>query len=175
MKKLLLFTCLIIYITFISNIKTVKSEVVIPDEAIRLRVIANSNSEYDQKIKLKLTIKLQKKIQQLLKDTNNVEDARNIIKGKVNELNNYINDYLKRENYNKKYTIIYGDNYFPDKTYNGVLYKKGYYESLVITLGEGQGKNWWCVLFPPLCLMETEDSNNNEYKFLVKEIIDRYF
>ena len=47
------------------------------------------------------------------------------------------------------------------------------YESLLVTLGKGKGKNWWCVLFPPLCLMETDE--NVEYKFYVKEIIDKYF
>ena len=174
MKKILLIMCLLIYIAFISNIKKVKSEIVIPKEAIRLRVIANSNSKYDQNIKLQLTLELQKQIQNLLKDTTNFEEAKNIIKQNVGTLNSYVNKYLEENNYNQKYTVMYGNNYFPSKLYNGILYEKGYYESLVITLGKGEGKNWWCVLFPPLCLMETE-TDNNEYKFFVKEIIDRYF
>ena len=58
-----------------------------------------------------------------------------------------------------------------------VLIEEGYYESLVITLGKGNGENWWCVLFPPLCLMEGEDNNTDEveYKSFVKEMIDKYF
>ena len=71
------------------------------------------------------------------------------------------------------YTLIYGKNFFPEKRYKGVVYNEGYYDSLVIKLGKGKGKNWWCVLFPPLCLMETDE--NVEYKFYVKEIIDKYF
>lgn len=65
-------------------------------------------------------------------------------------------------------------NYFPEKEYKGVKYDEGYYESLVITLGEGKGKNWWCVLFPPLCLVEAEESDKVEYKFFIKELIDKY-
>ena len=60
------------------------------------------------------------------------------------------------------------------KDYVGVKYPEGEYESLVITLGEGKGDNWWCVLFPPLCLVEAEEHTDVEYKFFVKEIIDKY-
>ena len=67
-------------------------------------------------------------------------------------------------------------NYFPEKEYKGTIYKEGKYESLVITLGNGQGNNFWCVLFPPLCLLDEEDETTNvEYTSLVKEIIDKYF
>ena len=67
-------------------------------------------------------------------------------------------------------------NYFPSKNYKGVLYQAGNYESLVITLGEGLGANFWCVLFPPLCLLdnETEDVSEVEYKFYVKKILDEF-
>ena len=57
-----------------------------------------------------------------------------------------------------------------------VTYKEGMYESLVITLGTGEGDNWWCVLFPPLCLVEADESTvgDAEYTFFIKEIIDKY-
>ena len=66
--------------------------------------------------------------------------------------------------------------YFPKKKYKGITYKEGNYESLVITLGEGAGDNFWCVLFPPLCLIEADETSNDnvEYKFFVKELIDKY-
>ena len=65
-------------------------------------------------------------------------------------------------------------NYFPSKEYKGVKYEEGYYESLVITLGKGEGDNWWCVLFPPLCLIEGEEDTEVEYKSIVMEILDKY-
>ena len=69
-------------------------------------------------------------------------------------------------------------NYFPEKKYKGTVYKEGEYESLVVTLGDGLGANFWCVLFPPLCLLDAEDEeqlSNVEYKSFIKELIDKYF
>ena len=77
---------------------------------------------------------------------------------------------LKDNNSDKDFHINYGKNYFPEKKYNNVLYKAGEYESLVITLGEGEGENFWCVLFPPLCLIDEE---SREYPSLVKNIINK--
>jgi stage II sporulation protein R len=69
--------------------------------------------------------------------------------------------------------VNYGLNYFPKKEYKGVIYNEGYYESLVIKIGKGEGNNFWCVMFPPLCFLEAEKSEKIEYKFFVKEIIDK--
>lgn len=178
MKKLSILIMTFFIISFVLNTNKVESEyITIPNEAIRLRIIANSNTEYDQKFKMKLSIELENKIQDLLKNTNNIEEARLIIKNNLDLLNNYVDNILKENNYKEKYTLIFGNNFFPEKKYNGVIYEKGYYESLVITLGNGEGNNWWCILFPPLCLMEAEENNSNdvEYKFFVKELIDKYF
>ena len=76
----------------------------------------------------------------------------------------------------ENYSINFGKNYFPEKIYNDVTYPAGEYESLVITLGDGLGENWWCVLFPPLCLLEAEEENIDkvEYKLFAKEIIEKF-
>ncbi len=173
MKKTLIIISILFYISLL-NIKKVKSrEIIIPKNSIRLRIIANSDSDYDQNIKMKLNIKLQEKINELLLNTKNTEEAKKVLKNKLSDLNNYIEKILKEENYNESYYITYTDAFFPEKKYNGLIYEKGYYETLLITLGNGKGSNWWCVLFPPLCLVETED--NPEYKIFIKEIIDKYF
>ena len=77
----------------------------------------------------------------------------------------------KENGYDTDYEVDFGYNLFPEKKYKGVVYKEGYYESVVVTLGKGEGNNWWCVLFPPLCLMETDESNLEEieYKSFIKE------
>ena len=62
------------------------------------------------------------------------------------------------------YQINYGSNYFPQKKYRGVNYKEGYYESIVISIGASEGDNWWCVLFPNLCLADLETDTDIEYK-----------
>ena len=77
--------------------------------------------------------------------------------------------------YNVLYDINYGDNYFPEKEYKGVEYEAGTYESLVITLGSGKGHNWWCVMFPPLCLIdEKENLDNAEYTFYAQKLINKF-
>ena len=90
---------------------------------------------------------------------------------KAIEIENIVNNETNGTNYN----INYGDNYFPKKELNGINYKAGKYESLVIKLGEAQGNNWWCVLFPPLCLLEAEENTEVEYKFKVLELLDKIF
>lgn len=146
----------------------------IPDEAIRLRVVANSDDEYDQEIKMKVSVKVQNRLYELLKDTQGIEEARKVIKSNINSIESDIEKVLEEENYTLGYKINYGLNHFPEKTYKGVTYREGEYESLLITLGEGNGKNWWCVLFPPLCILEAEESTEVEYKFFITELFEKY-
>ena len=150
------------------------SSYVIPEDALRIRVIANSNSEYDQEVKMLIKEKIQSKLYNLLKDSKGVNEARIIINNNLPNIDKEVNNTLKELEYELGYDINYGLNYFPSKEYKGTIYEEGYYESLVITLGEGAGDNWWCVLFPPLCLLEAEESTDVEYTSYVKELIDKY-
>ena len=176
MKKTLIVLGIIITTYMIIGVKA-EELVEIPDNAIRIRVIGNSDSEYDQEKKQEIRKNVQLYMQELLKDAKNTEEARNIINDNLKNLNKELDNYLTQINYDKDYTINFGLNYFPEKEYKGIKYKEGLYESLLITLGEGKGKNWWCVLFPPICLLEAEETDTNEveYKSFVKEIIEKYF
>ncbi len=148
---------------------------IIPDDAIRIRVIANSNSEYDQNIKLKVKDKIEYDMYNLLKNTKSIEEARSIIKDNLSNVESSVYTTLQNENYKLPFNVNFGLNYFPKKEFKGIAYDEGYYESLVVTLGEGLGDNWWCVLFPPLCMIEAEESTDVEYTTMVKTIIDKYF
>lgn len=166
MKKVIV----ILFITMVSLVTiNEKENILIPDNAIRFRVIANSDSEEDQLLKLEVKDNIEKELYKLVGEANNIDEARNIITNNLDKVDNVL------KKYNINYDISYGNNYFPEKTYKGVTYKAGNYESLVITVGEGLGKNWWCVLFPPLCLL---DENNNieeaEYKLYVNELINNF-
>lgn len=175
MKKIILIF-LILIILFITG-GGGDSEVIIPKDAIRFRVIANSNSEIDQAEKKKIAKKLGSDITSILKDSNSLEESRSILKSKVGYFKSVVEDTMKEDHYDSSMDINYGYNLFPQKEYKGVIYEEGEYESLVVTLGEGSGENFWCVLFPPLCLLEAEeeDTNKVEYKSLIKEVIDKYF
>ena len=150
------------------------SEIDIPDEALRIRILANSNSEYDQTVKNELRQNIQSYVYDLLKSTTSIKEARKIITSKLDEISSRTDNFLKLKNYNLPYKVNFGYNFFPKKVYRGVTYDEGYYESLLITLGDGLGDNWWCVLFPPLCLLEGEESTEFEYTTLVGELLDKY-
>ena len=112
-----------------------------------------------------------------LKDVYSVKKARKIINDSIPELEEDIQNIFNNNTYDEDFKIIFGDNYFPDKVYKGVIYNEGDYESLVIYIGESKGDNWWCVLFPPLCLLEASESDTGEveYRSIVKDIIDKIF
>lgn len=174
MKKLILL--IIAGIALFSFIHLKEEEVVIPNEAIRLRVIANSNTVEDQNIKKQVRDNVQ---QEILKLTNkkDIDKTRQNIKENISSIEEIVDHTLKELGVEEQYDINYGYNYFPDKKYKGVTYEEGYYESLVITLGEGTGENFWCVLFPPLCLLDAQEADTDEveYKFFIQELFDKYF
>lgn len=174
MKKIVIILS-ILTVIFVSGHTT--DDLVIPDESIRIRVIANSNSTKDQLLKKVVRNGVENEVTSLLENVKSIEEAREVIKENIDSINKKVEEVLEKNNYNVSYKVNFGYNLFPEKKYKGVVYKEGYYESVVITLGEGEGDNWWCVLFPPLCLMETDESNLEEveYKSFIKEILDKYF
>lgn len=175
MKKIYLVLIILTVMFVISNNKDKK--VIIPKESIRFRVIANSDSKVDQKNKKLIADNLEKDVMSMLKETNSLEEARKTLKNNTNQFRTNIDKTLLNNNIDENYTINYGNNYFPEKTYKGVKYEAGEYESLVVTLGEGDGANFWCVLFPPLCLLEGEETTSDDvqYSSFIKEVIDKYF
>ena len=174
MKKIITIIVLIILMVVIMS---KEEEVIIPKDAIRFRVIANSNDLKDQQEKKKIAKTLGNNITKLLKNQNSLQETRTTLKKNINTFTTTIQEEMKNDNYDNNVEVNYGMNYFPEKTYKGVKYKEGEYESLVVTLGKGEGNNFWCVLFPPLCLLEAEedDTNEVEYTSFVKELIDKYF
>lgn len=153
---------------FIFNKK--EEDILIPNNAIRFRVVANSNSIEDQNEKMIIKQKIEKEVYNLISNANNVLEVKDILTNNMDKIDSIV------KNYNVPYNISYGNNYFPTKNYKGIMYPAGNYDSLVITLGKGAGSNFWCVLFPPLCLLdnEKEDVGEVEYKFYVKKLLDKF-
>lgn len=144
-----------------------EEEIIIPNNAIRFRVIANSDSVEDQMKKMEIKSAVENKVYALINGENNAIEVRNIIEDNMDTIKDIV------EEYNVPYNINYGNNYFPSKTYKGIMYPAGNYESLVITLGDGVGANFWCVLFPPLCLIDNskEDISDVDYQLYVKKLL----
>lgn len=162
MKKIIVF----LFVLTIIYISKSEEEIIIPTNSIRYRIIANSDSTKDQMLKMNIKEKLDEEILPILSDSNSIEDSRLLIKDNLDNIKNIVSKYTD------DFDVNYGKNYFPKKTYKGINYDAGNYESLVITLGSGLGKNWWCILYPPLCLID-ENTNDVEYTTLVKEILKK--
>lgn len=167
MKKIII-VLFIFSLLLIFNKK--ENDIIIPKSAIRFRIVANSNSVEDQAEKMIIKQKIEKEIYNLINDANNIIEVNNILENNLAIIDNIV------KNYNVPYSINYGSNYFPTKNYKGIMYPAGNYDSLVITLGEGAGSNFWCVLFPPLCLLDndSEDVGEVEYQFYVKKLLDKF-
>lgn len=148
--------------------------VVVPDESIRFRVVANSNNKEDISAK-ENTVKNLSKIINNISSSSTIKESRKNINKNLELIKSNINETFDNINYNKSYEIKYGINYFPEKIYKGVKYNEGYYESLLITIGDGKGNNYWCVLFPPLCMIDEDIKDEDiEYKFIISEIIEKF-
>lgn len=172
----MLYSILLILVVCLLFTKEVRSEeniLMIPDEAIRLRILANSDSAADQQLKIIVRDDVNAYITELVAPIVNIEEAREVIAEHIPEIEKVIEDTLKRENGDEQFKVEYSSNVtFPTKVYGNLEYPAGNYEAVQIRLGAGQGENWWCVLFPPLCfidfsteLADTEESEEVEVEF----------
>lgn len=170
MKKVLLIILVLLIYVFISH--EIEKKYVIPAEAIRIRILANSNTTEDQNIKREVKDKIEPYLYNLLSNSQSKLEAKNTIINNMESIEKVIETSLLNR---QTYSVNFGKNYFPEKEYRGVLYEEGYYDSLLIKLGDGLGDNWWCVLFPPLCLLEGNVSEDVEYSSFVAELMEKYF
>lgn len=161
-KKLVFFAFIIIFlfITFISQRETSQATSedmyqVIPDEAIRLRILAHSDDEEDQDIKHLVRDEVNEQITTWVEELTDIDEARQLIKKRLPEIKKTATDVLSELDSSHNLTVDYGENVtFPVKLYDTFLYPAGEYEAVLISIGEGKGSNWWCVLFPPLCFLD---------------------
>ena len=172
MKTIFIFLVTALVYVFLGN--NFNQEIIIPKESIRFRIIADDNTEASEEIKFKIKMLIELELSEILDEKDNLLSSKVKIENNLKRLENKVNSMLKKEKILESVQISYGSHFFPEKFYNGVKYESGFYESLVIILGNGLGNNWWCVLFPPLCNLENKNYSNEEYKLLVWEIIKKY-
>lgn len=127
---------------------------VIPDDAIRLRILANSDNDEDQELKRKIRDRVNEEITIWVADITSKDEARAVIKGNIPAIEDIIEEVMEAEGIEQKYNVEFGRADFPTKMYGRFIYPAGDYEAIKITLGKGTGANWWCVLFPPLCFLD---------------------
>lgn len=170
MKKLIILVIVAIGVSFFANSN---EYVEIPSSSIRMRVIGASDSQEDQDNKKIIKSAVEEKLYEITQDKKSLEEIDEAIENNLAVLDNTVDGVIKDKDLNMSFTSNYGINYFPEKEFKGLKYKAGNYKSYVVTLGEGQGENWWCVLYPPLCLVD-ESRDDYEYHSLIKDALDKY-
>ena len=125
-------------------------------EVFRFHVIANSDSEEDQELKLKVRDEIIKKTKSL-QESQSIEDSREYLQTHLKDMEETANKVIEENGKSYKAEANLGIRWIPEKTYGDMYFPAGNYEALNLTLGRGEGQNWWCVLFPPLCLIEEDE------------------
>jgi len=128
------------------------------ENLIRFHVIANSDSNKDQELKLEVRDVILAKIGMELERTETLEEARIYILSNLYILEELAQDEINQRGYNHPVVAILGKTDYPTRSYGNMILPAGTYESLRIIIGEGKGSNWWCVLFPPLCFIDITHS-----------------
>lgn len=144
----------------------------IADEVIRLHVLANSDEDYDQQLKIKVKDGIVKMLENELHNSMSKDETRIILLQNLDKIEDKAKEIIEENgyNYNVSAKITFGN--FPTKQYGDVVLPAGEYEALKVEIGEAKGKNWWCVMFPPLCFVDASVKEvPKEDKDLLKSVL----
>lgn len=158
MRKLLKIGCilLIVYLVFWCG-SVLSDRNALNENLIRLHVVANSDSEEDQALKLKVRDAVVQKLQDTMESFPTIEEAREYLQAHLPELQEYVNQVIRELGFTDTAEVTLDHEAFDTREYDTFTLPAGYYEALRITIGQGQGKNWWCVVFPSLCVGTSND------------------
>lgn len=127
----------------------------IAEELIRFHVIANSDSKEDQELKILIKDSLIEELDPYLTDINSVSEARDILYNNLTLMESLANEKIKENGFTYTVRASLEYDYFPLKVYGDIALPPGTYEAVRIELGDASGRNWWCVMFPPLCFVDS--------------------
>lgn len=152
MRKIFIILLTICTLFIMLGFLPVHSEAEIYDSVLRLHVIANSDSDADQALKLKVRDALLEHSSDLFMSCGDRSEAALVIEENRGLLEEIARNTIIAEGYDYPVAIELGEEKYPTRSYGEVCFPAGNYLSLRVIIGEGEGQNWWCVLFPPMCL-----------------------
>ncbi|MCT4593726.1 MAG: stage II sporulation protein R [Anaeromicrobium sp.] len=159
---IILFCGIILFTTFMSLGKVYENQRAYKNELIRFHVIANSDSPKDQALKLKVRDEVIKKLNPKFEKSKSLDESRDIIKKNIDIIEEVAGEVIASNGYNYEVKASLGEVNFPTKNYGSITLPAGEYEALRVVIGDGDGANWWCVLFPPLCFIDMENGLTDE-------------
>lgn len=150
---LLFLLVLFIIISAFSYVNAISRD--ISENLFRLHVLANSDSEEDQNLKYLVRDNVIIYINTLSKNLTNKEDVIKLANENIDNIKKVAEDTIKENGYDYTVSIEIGNFTFPTKQYGDISFPAGFYDALRINIGEAKGQNWWCVMFPPLCFVDS--------------------
>ncbi len=139
------------------------------EKPLRLHIRANSNTDADQNVKLAVRDEIIEYITPLLVEADSVAEAKEIISSKTKEIVGIADGVLEKNGFSYRAKMELKNEYFPTRSYGDITLEGGYYDGVIISLGNGEGNNWWCVAYPPLCFGEEKI-----YRSKILEIIEKW-
>ena len=165
-KKILVLGCVLILCLAVCNILPIHGEEKIYESVVRLHVLANSDSDDDQALKLKVRDEILAHVSPLVIDCKSREEAIKILQGELEEIKKAAREVVLSEGYDYSVDVTLTLEDYPTRNYEAMSFPSGQYVSLRVLIGEAEGQNWWCVLFPPLCLSSASEKSANEDAFI---------
>lgn len=171
---------LILFIIFISaTIISYSNKVFagLEDNIFRLHILANSDSEEDQALKLLVRDGILDYMKEINKNSNNKASTIENTKANLDEIKDRCEEILRENGSDYQVSVEIGNFYFPTKYYGNISLPAGNYDALRIKIGEAQGQNWWCSLFPPLCFIDISSGylSEEDSKILEENLTDEEF
>lgn len=175
--KCITFICFIILTLFIllgANAKISTKELEASD-FLRIHIRANSNETNDQVVKYAIKNRIVEFVTPLLVNCNTKNEVVAVLKNNKVQIEKISNEVLMEHSFSYKAKMQITKEYFPTRMYDNVLLKSGTYDALVLELGQADGNNWWCVVYPPLCFVNDTASTNITYRSKLIELIEKFF
>ncbi|MBQ9510411.1 MAG: stage II sporulation protein R [Clostridia bacterium] len=159
MKFLTVFCSLVLCVCMLCSFLPTRTENEILSDTVRLHVIANSDDTTDQMIKLAVRDVILDKLNAILSHASDKTDVEKVILENLDELRGVADDALESMGADAMATVVFSTEYYPEKRYDGYTLPAGEYLSLQVRIGSGEGRNWWCVLYPQLALGASKNSD----------------
>ncbi len=171
MKRIIaiIFLCIILVIGLFLGLKKENYH----EEYLRIHIRANSNTYIDQSIKYKIKDEVVDYLTPIISTCKVKEDFVKKLNENLNNIVCIVDNILAQNNFDYKSSAKISNEYFPVRAYENLTLENGYYDALIINLGSGEGNNWWCVVYPPMCFISS--NSNYIYKSRIIEIIKKFF
>ena len=172
MKKFfaIFFLCIVLGFLVFLGVSTNKDY---HNEYLRIHIRANSNLQADQDIKYQIKDNIVDFLTPIISCCKNKSEMQENINKNLSKIVGIANNILAQNNFDYKSSARLTNEFFPTRTYNNVTLESGNYDCLIVSLGSGTGDNWWCVVYPPLCFLNSNTSY--KYKSRILELIQSFF